>query len=245
MSDPSSFLDFTRANYRRLTEMAMARYRLVPVIEWEQAGNVAVWRHDVDLSPQAALTMGRVEAGLGVRSTYYFNLRSDFYHVLEAAVASIVRELAQLGHEIGLHFDAGVHDLSNETSWERALRQEADVLSTLLDVEIRSFSLHNPDSSTARCTESTYAGLLNAYASDLLSTHPYCSDSNGYWRFTPLEEFLGLGHPAVYVLTHPGWWQDEAMSPRNRVVRCVEGRAEATLRAYDEQLQRSGRINIR
>jgi hypothetical protein len=245
MSDPASFRDFTRANYRRLTEMAMARYRLVPVFEWDQAGTVAVWRHDVDLSPQAALSMGRVEAILGVRSTYYFNLRSDFYHVLEAAVASIVKELAQLGHEIGLHLDARTYDVPDADALAHVLHREANVFSSMLGIDVRSFSFHNPDASTQAYTASTYGGLVNAYGGDLMSTHPYCSDSNGYWRFTPLEAFLSLGHPAVYVLTHPGWWQNEPMAPRNRVVRCVEGRAAATLRLYDETLERSGRRNIR
>jgi hypothetical protein len=244
MADQQQWLDFTRVNYQRLTDLAMRRYRLVPVIESAHEPGEAVWRHDVDLSPQAARAFGRIEAALGVRATYYFNVRSDFYHVLEPAIASIVRELAQLGHEIGLHFDASARDLPDVAALEGALREECAVMS-MVGVEVRSFSFHNPDAVTAPYTAPAYAGLVNAYGAALMATHEYCSDSNGYWRFTPLEEFLNGDHPAIYVLTHPGWWQERPMSPRNRVARCVEGRAAATLRTYDDLLERNGRRNIR
>jgi len=49
----------------------------------------------------------------------------------------------------------------------------------------------------------------------------------------------------LHVLTHPEWWQPEAMAPRDRIVRCVEGRAAYTLRDYDEQLVRGNRENRR
>ena len=55
---------------------------------------------------------------------------------------------------------------------------------------------------------------------------PYVSDSNGYWRFERLPEVLAAGaHERLHVLTHPEWWQEEAMSPRERILRCIAGRA--------------------
>jgi hypothetical protein len=45
------------------------------------------------------------------------------------------------------------------------------------------------------------------------------------------------------VLTHPGWWQEVAMPPRQRVFRCVFGRAKATMRGYDDGLRVYGRVN--
>jgi hypothetical protein len=49
----------------------------------------------------------------------------------------------------------------------------------------------------------------------------------------------------LHVLTHPEWWTPEAMSPRERVVRSVDGRRESTLRAYDQLLERNNRANLR
>jgi hypothetical protein len=223
----------------------MERYRLVRVSDYEETGRIAVWRHDVDLSPQAALAIGRIEAALGIRTTYYFNLHSEFYNLFEKPNTSVVRELERLGHEIGLHFDLNSYNLSDVTTFERLLALERNTMSSLLNIEVGSFSFHNPGALTSAYKAQNYAGLINAYCSELISRYEYCSDSNGYWRFIPLEEFLNMGHPAIYVLTHPGWWQRRPMSPRDRIIRSVEGRAAATARFYDKQLKRHGRKNIR
>jgi hypothetical protein len=89
------------------------------------------------------------------------------------------------------------------------------------------------------------AGLVNAYGRTLRNDYEYVSDANGYWRHRRLIDVIADGRPArLHVLTHPGWWQLESMPPRQRIVRCVEGRAEWTLRDYDELLARAGRRNI-
>ena len=49
----------------------------------------------------------------------------------------------------------------------------------------------------------------------------------------------------LHVLTHPEWWTPEAMSPRERVVRSVEGRGSRVLSDYDALLARHDRINVR
>lgn len=237
--------DFTRDNYRRLLLMAKAAYELQPLADFAPRARLALWRHDVDASPQGALALASIEHEEGVRATYYFNLRSEFYNLFEPEVADIVHQVAAFGHEIGLHYDAANADISSVTSLEQGLAAERDVFRAALGVDVRSFSFHNPSVATAQLTARTYGGLLNAYGKDLLAAVDYCSDSNGYWRFTPLEQFLGGGRESIYVLTHPEWWQAEPMSPRERIVRCVEGRAAATLRRYDTLLEVNNRRNIR
>jgi hypothetical protein len=72
----------------------------------------------------------------------------------------------------------------------------------------------------------------------------YCSDSNGYWRFRRLKEVLTQAtDPCLQVLTHPGWWQDGIMPPRQRIFRSAYGRAAATLRDYDSGLEVHDRLN--
>jgi hypothetical protein len=244
-TDTECWTDFTRANYRRLLRLAMNSYTLGTLAPFNAHAGTAFWRHDVDVSPQAALALASIEHEEGVAATYYFNLRSEFYNLLEQPNLQIGRRLAVMGHEIGLHFDAAQADLSSVAHLEHCLATERDILRDLLGVDVRSFSFHNPSEITAAFTEASYAGLRNAYGKDLMSRTAYCSDSNGYWRFTPLEQFLRAGHASVCVLTHPEWWQEEPLSPRDRIVRCVEGRAAATLRRYDASLQLYNRKNIR
>ena len=82
-------------------------------------------------------------------------------------------------------------------------------------------SLHNPSvSGTQDLDVEELGGMLHAGARSVRDRYPYISDSNGYWRFERLPEVLAAGeHERLHVLTHPEWWQEEAMSPRDRIMR--------------------------
>ncbi|HRJ71876.1 MAG TPA: hypothetical protein PLS03_06605 [Terrimicrobiaceae bacterium] len=243
MSNPHA--EFTRSGYRRLLRHAKSRYRFISFHESESGPGSCIWRHDVDMSPQAAKATGIIEANEGVSAIYFFNLRSPFYNLFEASVIKIVHFLHSLGHEIGLHFDASILETHDAGSMVAALEREKGAFEALLQIPSRAFSFHNPGEHTKSFTESSYAGMVNAYSTTFASNFSYCSDSNGYWRFTPLESFINAGHPSIYVLTHPEWWTPRAMAPRARVVRAVRGRAKAVLADYDERMQRAGRKNVR
>jgi hypothetical protein len=46
------------------------------------------------------------------------------------------------------------------------------------------------------------------------------------------------------VLTHPVWWQEKAMSPKERVWRAIEGRSEKNKKQYKFLLTKFERKNI-
>ena len=66
-----------------------------------------------------------------------------------------------------------------------------------------------------------------------------------YVRYGALPRAEGVLYERLQVLTHPEWWVPDALSPRDRVARCVEGRASAALAGYDSALERFDRRNIR
>jgi hypothetical protein len=72
----------------------------------------------------------------------------------------------------------------------------------------------------------------------------YCSDSNGYWRFKPMDEVIREGHHRLHLLTHPEWWTPEAMPPSERIDRAIFGRARKVRHDYDVLLRKSGRRNV-
>lgn len=233
---------FTRDGYVRMLELATARYALGPVRSYETVA--ALWRHDVDCSPQAALAFARLEADRGIAATYYVNQRSEFYNLFERANARVVHEIAALGHEVGLHVDASLYELTSDKALVAVIDAEACAFKALVGLPIQSFSFHNPGPHTTGFTADSYAGLLNAYGNAVMARRAYCSDSNGYWRYEPLPDFLAGAHERICVLTHPEWWTPEPRTPRQRIVRCIDGRAAATLQGYDELLARHGRRNV-
>lgn len=236
----SKHADFTLKAYDALLERAASRFHFVSFDDISLDGRVAIWRHDIDFSPHRALAMAELENERGIRATYFVQLTSPFYSTFEPDVLARLKKIRDLGHAIGLHFDASAD------SSVRRLQFEADVLSTQVGTIIKVFSLHNPTTYDSRQFEATHvAGLINASASEILERFTYCSDSNGYWRFKSLGDLVD--HPKtqnVYALTHPEWWQEQPMTPRERIKRCIEGRAVNCINYYDGLLSLNSRVNV-
>ena len=239
--------DFTEARYCELLDAVGKRYKFVSLHDRSGEGDLAIWRHDVDMSLHRARALADIEAQRGIAAHYFIHLGSAFYSPFEPRNRKIIREIAGLGHEIGLHFDASVLSVETSGAVEAVLREEADSLSDLLGQDIACFSIHNPTVNPHLNLESeTHAGLVNASAPSLYEEYTYCSDSNGVWRFRPVYEVMA--DPEVtklYLLTHPVWWTLEPMAPRQRVQRAIDGRAAATLDGHDAFLARHGRPNDR
>ena len=206
-----------------------------------------LWRHDIDFSPQRAARLAALEAAEGARGTYFFNARSDFYNLAEPAVRACVAAIAEAGHDFGLHFDAAAFPdaLGSPAAIEAAVARERVLVEMIIGQPLRAVSWHNPGLAPmlAGVGDDCIAGLVNAYSDRLKRDYVYCSDSNGFWRFQPMRDVIAAGHPRLHLLTHPGWWTPEAMSPSERIDRALLGRARAIRRAYDDTLRISGREN--
>lgn len=61
--------------------------------------NVIILRHDVDLKPPNALTTAVIENKLGIPGSYYFRMVPESYDI------DIIKKIADLGHEIGYHYE--------------------------------------------------------------------------------------------------------------------------------------------
>ena len=239
------FNDFTTSNYKRLLGIAKQYHTFKTLSDFNPEENFIIWRHDVDFSMHRALKMAQIEAELGIRSTYYILLHSEFYNLLEKEITGLVNQIIMLGHEIGLHFDSHYANTENEADLEKELSFEKNVLEKLFNIKISSFCFHINNEFTLKCNKSAYAGLSNAFSEYFQKEIAYCSDSNGYWRFTRLEDFLlNPNNKQAQVLTHPELWQDEIMSPKQRVNRCADLRAEKSKQWYNDILTSHNRENI-
>jgi hypothetical protein len=236
--------DFTMDTYRRIAQLASgfvpASYSEIP---WDE--NFILFRHDVDVSLNRALALANIDSQLGLRSTFFIDPLNNFYSAFDPDQRKILFEILDLGHFIGLHFDSSRHAIKTEESLEEALRFESKVLSKAV-AEPLAFSFHNPSKADLAFKKDSYAGIPNAYSEKLFTRASYTSDSNGYWRHTPIVEVLSqsLGLKPVQVLTHPEWWLDETKSPRSRIYRALYGRARAVISSYDSSLAGHGRLNL-
>jgi len=207
----------------------------------------AIIRHDIDRSPVQALALARIEAELGVRATYTILLSGEFYSPFERSTRELLQQISNLGHDLGLHFDAAWHGIENEADLTEAITWEAGVLNRLLELpaarQIKMFSFHNTTPFTMACKASHYAGLRNAYAGYLQEHVQYTSDSNGYWIHRSWQELLDQRPDRIQVLTHPEWWTPTDAHPAEKVCQHLISRILSTWVGYRTILQEGNREN--
>ena len=95
--------DFSLDIYRELLETLQTKgYELIPFAVYFKGkcpDKYVILRHDVDAKPENSLRTAQIEHSLGAKATYYFRC------VPESNKPEIIRMIAQLGHEIGYHYE--------------------------------------------------------------------------------------------------------------------------------------------
>ena len=97
--------DFSLDIYRTLLEALQAKgydlisYRDYVTMRSRDHEKYVILRHDVDAKPWNSLKTAQIEHALGAKATYYFRVGA------ESNVPEVIKSIAQLGHEIGYHYE--------------------------------------------------------------------------------------------------------------------------------------------
>lgn len=163
-------------------------------------------RHDVDVSLERAVALARKEAEWGIQSTYHVMLDSPLYNIGFPESRAALRELAALGHEIGLHVDA-----SRGTDIDDACAE----LEGAIGNAVASISFHRPRPQDFG-GPAYIAGRVNAYGHHL--TRWYLSDSRGRFREgDPIASICKPRTDDLQILIHPMWWSEQHAHPALRL----------------------------
>lgn len=240
-----NFDDFTHKHYKELLRLALSKYRFQFYTDALFDAKTILWRHDVDHSLNEALNLAKIECQLMVKSTYFISLHSEFYSPFEKKSSEILFEILNLGHCLGLHFDTHYYGVTSENELEDKLQFERGIFEKLFNTKVGVFSFHNTTEFTMNCKRWEYGGMINTYASYFQDGTNYCSDSNGYWRHKRLWDFLSDSHrKPLQILTHPEWWTENTMSPKQKIDQGILMRAEESKMLYESKLALFGRENI-
>ena len=96
-------MDFTVKTYKLLLKSLMKEnYSFQTYEEFilNPAPKSIILRHDVDLLPQNSLLFAKIQANLGIKGVYYFRAVSESWD------EKIIKEISELGHEIGFHYES-------------------------------------------------------------------------------------------------------------------------------------------
>lgn len=176
-------------------------------------------RHDIDMDPSAALRMAETEHSVGARSTYYVLLSNRHTNPFDMGFRRSVQRITELGHWIGLHFDATQYELdASSPEFNGCVASEAAMLSEICDVHVESVSFHRPARDLLGAAHSLTAPLTHTYEHVFIREIEYCSDSSGRWAYGPPNERTAVqqGLP-FHFLTHPISWGEDDRSPAERM----------------------------
>jgi len=128
--------DFTLKTYKKLiVALKENGYNFITFSEYEANDNnkIVILRHDSDTWIDNDLNLAIIESGFKVRSTYFFRIPKTFDR-------KIIKEIRDLGHEIGYHYEDLVFTRGNK---ERAYKRFRKNLSSLRSIyPISSIAMH-------------------------------------------------------------------------------------------------------
>ena len=202
--------DFTLGHYReilqriRRTHETLSFAQAVPLgrglLERER---FVLMRHDVEFSLDDALTIARADHDAGVRSSFFLQLGSD-YNIFENDSVPLVREILDLGHDIGLHYDVEQLEMSSAEPADLA-RRMIDLIETFWSTRVWAVSPHMPMRSGRRLE---IPGVVDAYDPLYFTEIKYVSDSTQVWREGVVTRLLD-DHARIQLLTHEYYWSHE------------------------------------
>lgn len=150
-------------------------------------------RHDIDYNYFSALDFAIIEYNLNIKATYFF-LLTENYNIISNQIQEILKDLKELNHTIGLHYD-----------------YQSQILENLSEISIKEmlteFSIISDHRPAKNITRIHHNKIINVYDKKYAWDIKYYSDSNKKWKFGyPLDNLKGNN---FQLLTHPVWWTVE------------------------------------
>jgi hypothetical protein len=237
-----NYPDFTLPGYRQLLERLKSRWQIFPLChgftEAFQPESLLL-RHDIDISPTLALPMAQIEAALGVRSTYFVALHLA-YNLHQPKNAKAIRAIAEMGHEIGFHYDSNLYS-EDQPCPERKLAlldEHIKILQEVSATRVVSIARHNPSIAKEGDPFKRAARYHNAYDERLLRNSVYISDSCGAWRADGLNPCWREPRPKrIYLLIHAEQWADRTSENRMARFEIMRARALNEHEAFFEEVR--------
>ncbi len=172
--------------------------------------NFILLRHDVEFDISRAFELAKIESKHNVKSTFFFQVFSSAYNSLSPINKNMIKQIKDLGHEVGLHFYASNLITGDWSSLYREMDIQKTIFEKGLEMDCDIFSYHRPPKWFLENRDDQINGVMNAYGRSFFefSSNPkdikYLADSQHKWLY---------GHPnnslnpqKIQILCHPDEW---------------------------------------
>lgn len=204
-----------------------------------------VLRHDVEFSVERALSLAKLEHELGISSTYVFQICNNNYNPFSHKNKIHILEIAELGHDIGIHVHLGNFN-EEEQSVENYIIKQAHLLSLALDYPINKYSIHRPLQKHI-ATPLEIPGYINMSAPQFFTYSQqfsiydlpvlYLADSNHDWKYgNPLEIDFGRINK-LQVNCHPFSWTEQGLDNWNNFRTLTKEKQFEALVSINEEIK--------
>lgn len=210
-------MNFTYKSFIELINLLkVMNYQFTNYKEYKKVNKPVIFRHDIDNSLEKALEIARIEHDNKIKSTYFVLLSTDFYNIFSKKSNAILREIINLGHEIGLHFDEKRYEINSSSDLEHYIKYEKDILQRALNIKINCVSMHRP-SKWILDNNIEFDNIINSYSKTFLKEFKYLSDSRMYWREDVINIIKSNKYDKLCILTHPFWYEEYEDDIKGRV----------------------------
>lgn len=210
--------EFSFAHYiETLLRFKKNNYKIGKVCDFNELAkndSFIILRHDVDFSLEHALKIAKIEARIGLQSTYFILLHSPYYNALSKSNMMIIKEISSLGHEIGLHYDTDLLHWSVKKT-NSVIQNEISIIEMITNKKVMSIAQHNTSIAQNRLNLKSY-DLIDANSNTIQSSVTYISDSVQNWRSGCMCNHV-MHTKKLQILTHPIWW-DDYQKPRDLIL---------------------------
>jgi UDP-GlcNAc3NAcA epimerase len=230
---PTRPTDFSQSKYSELLEILKSKdFSFISFDRYNDAINnneqFVLMRHDIDFSLEAALEIARIEKEKGVRATYFFMLRNEFYNIFSEKGTRVIREILSLGHHLGLHFDCAALDPpTDKDSITSQCANEVSIIENWFNERVQAISFHRPCKLVLSGDPCLSGKLPHTYSSNLTSKVSYVSDSRGEWKYGhPTEMKAFRDKKPIQILTHPIWWKSQPTSAYEVLLSLIDSKKD-------------------
>lgn len=231
-------MQFTYGAYGNLLKRLLScGYAIAGYDDWKKYDRCVILRHDIDTDIEKAVQLAKKEYMIGVKSTYFVLVTSDFYNIFSKESANCLKQIIDYGHTIGLHFDETryLEIVGDMEAIKGKIIEEAHLLGTVIGEPVKVVSMHRP-SKEMLDTDLRIPGMINSYSHTFFKEFKYLSDSRRRWR-EPVEQIVdSQEYDRLHILTHAFWYHEKEKDIHDSIFGFINSGSRSRYRIMQKNL---------